>query len=164
MSDEDDSFDDTFEEDERREAEALAHALERGAAKDALPQDALQTAALIRYSADGGALTKEREDAVLADVLAAADRAVRSREPRKIAWWQWALGLTGVALAAVLVMVIVRPEEAGAPTALPAPSPSLLEAQLAQTEGSEDGARFDDEMGRYRGAVYAALEARYGAR
>lgn len=155
-----------FGEEELREAEALAQALERGAASDALPEDALQAAALIRYGADGGALAKDREDAILADVLAAAERVASraSAERPRAPWWRWALGFAGLALAAALVLLFLRPPSEGTPTALPTPSRALLEAQLARVDESASDGRFEEEMGHYRGAVYAALEARYGAR
>lgn len=151
--------------DELREAEALAHALERGSATDDLPDEAFQTAALIRYGAGGGALREDREDAVLEEVLAAADRARDRRgTERSTPWWHWLFGAAGLAAAAALVVLIVTSPGQPAPTALPAPDPRLIEAQLARLEGSEADPRFDEAMRGYRGEVYAALEARYGAR
>lgn len=155
--------DDDIDEHELREAEALARALERGSATEELPDDALEAAALIRYSRDGGALAKEREDLLLQDVLAAADRAAR-REPARAPAWRWLFGVLGFAAATALFFLIVRAPEAPPPTALPAPGPRLLELELARLEDGEAEPRFDSEMRAYRGEVYAALEARYGAR
>jgi len=155
--------DDDIDEHELREAEALARALERGSATDELPDDALEAAALIRYSRDGGALAKGREDVLLQDVLAAADRVGR-REARRAPGWRWLFGALGLAAVTALLFLIVRAPEIPAPTALPAPGPRLLEIELARLEDAEAEPRFDSEMRAYRGEVYAALEARYGAR
>lgn len=151
--------DEEITDEERREAEALAHALERGSAREDLPEDALQTAALLRYGRDGGALPPDRAEAVLSDVLEAADRiAARTPERRRPPRWGWVLGAVGLA-AALMLFVWLRPRGPTTATALPTPDPAVLEARLAG-----DDARFDDAMGDYRGAVYAALEERYGAR
>lgn len=159
MSEENDALEPPFDDAERREAEALALALERGTASEGLPEDALQVAAMIRYGEGGGALSEAREDALLADVLAAADRVAAKRPAPRVAWWRWALGM-GVAVAVIALFVVARP--APDATALPVPSRALLEAQLARADGRDEG--FDEAMGDYRGAVYAALEARYGGR
>jgi hypothetical protein len=96
-------------------------------------------------------------------VLAAADRIGR-REPRRAPVWRWLLGALGFAAVTALLFLIVRAPETAAPTALPAPGPRLLEVGLARLEDEEAEPRFDTEMRTYRGDVYAALEARYGAR
>lgn len=154
---------DTFDPEELREAEALARALERGTAHDALPEDALQTAALLRYGAGSGVLAEARERAILEDVLAAAER-VAARRPVARPWRAWA-AIVGVALAAGLVVLVLRrPGDERLPSGLPPPSAALVEAQLARLEDPSADARFDAEMRDYRGSVYAALEARYGAR
>lgn len=162
MSDED------VTERELREAEALACALERGSASDDLPEEALQAAALIRYSAGGGVLREDRAQAVLEEVLAAAER-VRERNERgarrePAPLWRWLLGAIGLTAAAVLVLVIVAAPGDPAPTALPAPGAELLRAQLARLDDRSADARFERAMASYRGEVYAALEARYGGR
>ena len=172
MSDEDfeNDFDGDVGDDERREAEALARALERGSADDDLPEEALQTAALLRYSADGGALDVERAEAILGDVLEVAAKAKAKRGPpaeARAPWWRlqwrWVLGLSGVATLAILLLFVLRPGPLD-PTALPAPAPGLLSAQLARVSDPESDAAFDREMGAYRVDVYAALTERYGAR
>lgn len=155
--------DDDIDEHELREAEALARALERGSASDGLPDDALAAAALIRYSQDGGALAKAREDALLEDVLAAADR-IRRREPRRAPAWRWLFGALGVAAVTTLLLLVARAPQPPAPTALPTPGPRLLELHVARLEDAAAEPRFDSQMRAYRGEVYAALEARYGAR
>jgi len=153
------SDDDDIDARELREAEALARALERGYAADDLPDDALQTAALIRYSKDGGALSEAREDALLEEVLAAADRA----HPAPASRWRWLFGALGLAAAAALLLILVRAPDSS-PTALPAPNAGLLEAELARLDDPSAEPRFDAEMRAYRGEVYAALERRYGRR
>lgn len=158
--------DPTLDEQELREAEALARALDRGSADDELPDDALSAAALIRYSAGGGVLSAEREDAVLEEVLAAADR-VRGRQaaPRApVPLWRWLFGAAGLAASVALVLLIVTGPGEASPTALPAPDARLIEAQLARLEDPAADERFDEAMRGYRGDVYAALEARYGSR
>lgn len=152
--------------DEQQEAEALARALDRGSAEAGLPEDALQTAALLRYQRDGGALSPDRSEAILGDVLSVADRiadrAAARPEPRRD--WRWLLGAVGLA-AALLLFVWLRPGGEAAPTALPSPDLGLLRAQMARASGGEDADdAFEAEMDNYRGAVYASLEERYGAR
>jgi hypothetical protein len=157
--------DETFDAEELREAEALARALERGTADEHLPDEALQTAALLRYSAGGGVLAKDREDAVLEDVLKAADRVAARPAPARAQGLRYWLGALGLAAAIGLVLLLIRRPGEVLPTALPEPSAELLQAQLARLEDRSADARFDSEMRSYRGAVYAALEARYeGAR
>ncbi len=153
-----------FDEAELREAEALARALERGSADEELPEDALQSAALIRYGAGGGVLREEREDAILEEVLAAADRVRARPKAAAVPWWRWLFGAAGLAAVTALLLVILTSGEAGAPTALPSPDARLIEAQLARIEDRSADARFDEAMQSYRGDVYAALERRYGAR
>lgn len=155
-----------LDEHELREAEALARALERGSADGELPDDALSAAALIRYGAGGGVLRREREDAVLEEVLAAADR-VRERKAAPssgVPFWRWLFGAAGLAAAVALVLLIVTGPGEASPTALPAPDARLIEAQLARLGDPAADERFDEAMRGYRGDVYAALEARYGSR
>jgi hypothetical protein len=159
---------DDHDEDEAREAEALARALDRGTASDDLPERELQTAALIRYSADGGALSEEREDALLADVIAAADKIAQKKgetKPVPAPWWRWIAAFAGVsAVAIVIVIVVAGPLRTVEPTALPAPNASLLSAQMGRLEDTGDDARFETEMTAYRRDVYDALGERYGSR
>lgn len=150
--------DDIPTEEERREAEALARALERGHAAADLPEDALETAHLLRYSHDGGALGPDRRDAILADVLEHA----RPPERRKRSLWLriWlGLGAATAAAAAIVLFRVASPEPPVA-AALPDPPKRLLRAQANATTG-RDLASVDSEMKGYRIAVYDALEARY---
>lgn len=150
--------------DEAREAEALAAALERGHAGDDLPEDALKVAAMLRYSAGGGALSSERHDAILEDVLKSADRvAARHREAAPRSIWRWLFGAAGLTTAvAAALLIVLRPRPVD-PSALPTPSAALVSAQIARLSG-EDDAELDEAMRGYRGDVYAALTERYGAR
>jgi hypothetical protein len=158
-----DPEDDALDEKELREAEALARALSRGSADEHLPDEALQTAALIRYSADGGLLRKEREEAILDALLEAVERAPkRSRERTSVPFWRWLFGLGAVAAVAIALLIVLRPRDLQA-TALPAPDLSLLRAQTERLQ-SEDDEAFETEMQRYRGSVYAALTERYEER
>jgi hypothetical protein len=56
---------------ERAEAEALSHALAREQGARKAPTDALQTAALLRYSAGEGELDAARAQALLDELLPA---------------------------------------------------------------------------------------------
>jgi hypothetical protein len=158
--------DEEMDPEELREAEALAQALDRGTGGPDLPEDALEAAALLRYSRDGGALAPAREDAILDEVLAAGERA-HARKPereRSVPWWRLLFGFAGVAAIAVLVLLVLDIDEAPRGAALlPAPSAGLIEAQLARLEDPRADERFEREMREYRGEVYAAISARYGA-
>ncbi|MCB9598164.1 MAG: hypothetical protein H6719_35955 [Sandaracinaceae bacterium] len=158
MSDED------IDETERREAEALARALDRGSADDGLPEDALQTAALLRYSAGGGELAADREDALLGEVLEAAERAARKREvaaPAATPWWRWVIGFAGLTAAIALVLFLALGRDPVQPTPLPAPSASLVSSGLGRLTPGADEEGFRAEMATYRASVYGALSARY---
>ncbi len=156
--------DDEPTEEELREAEALVRALERGSAQEALPEDALETAALLAYSRDGGALSDERRAAILDDLLANA-KLPQPKSTRGPSWLAWLLPAVGVAAAAgVALLVVVTAERATPPAAagLPAPPPALLTAQAAAAGGTRREAEvLGERMQSYRGEVYAALEARY---
>jgi hypothetical protein len=147
---------------EQREAEALARALD-GAGDPGAPDDALEAAAFLRYTADGGELSDERGAAILDDVLAGLHEP--DAEPESVPWWQaiawprWLWPAIGaVAAAAVLVVVVPRAPER---TALPSPGLALLEAQ-GQAAAGEGGLRLAREMRGYREHVYGALGERYG--
>jgi hypothetical protein len=146
---------------ELREAEALARALERGTADDAMPEDALETAAMLRYAHDEGHLTPEREGAILDELLARfpARGAARAR-PRFLRWLIPVVGLTS---ATAVVILVLRPAPEGGPiSAVPAPSRELLEAQLEAAQGEpESGVALDRAMSAYRSELYAALDERY---
>lgn len=147
---------------ELEEAEALARALGRGHSNDGPPEDALGTAAFLRYTKDGGSLEGTRADAILADALA------RARPPRptpSARTWGWrlfgALGFAGAAAAAALI-VARAPVGEDAASALPAPPRALLEAQIDAAGGrvaSLDALTV--ATSGYRSAVYGALHDRY---
>src|SRR5262245_56231086 len=88
---------------ELREAEALAHAPDARTPDAAAPRDALETAALLRYARDGGALAPERERA-LAERMRGALRRAPQRRRRVVA----ALSVLGgsLALAAALLLFL----------------------------------------------------------
>jgi hypothetical protein len=142
-------------EEELREAEELARALARGTARSA-PDDALGAAALLRHAKDGGALSDEASDRILADALA------RARPPSP-APRRWRLfGVLGLATAGALAAVfLVRAPKPAA--ALPAPPRALLEAELDAASGHAQGLEaLRSQTEAYRGEVYAALRDRYG--
>ena len=154
---------------EEQEAQALVEALERGHAREALPEDALETAAFLRYSRDAGELPKAREDAVLEDLLAN----VRPRAQEKSRGWKWLAWLLPVGgLAATAAALLVFAQLASAPggepavssTSLPAPSAALVSTQLAVANGEAELPALGEQMAAYRGEVLAALDERYGDR
>ena len=158
---------------EQREAQALVEALERGRAREAMPEDALGTAALLRYSRDGGEMPHERSEAVLGELLAGVKpRAASPARGRSLRWLYWLVPAGGLAAAAAALLVVVQMSREPAPVAvapvqvgLPAPDASLLRAQAAAAGGDASAVReLAEEMEGYRGAMYAALDTRYGGR
>ena len=163
MSEEGD-IDDDLEptEEELREAAALAQALDRGSAREGLPDDAFETAALLRFGTDAGELDEGRADAILDEAL----RSARPRRPRaaKAPWWRWLVpaGLVTAAAAAAVVGVLVS-GEAGPPetaASLPAPSSALLRAQAAAAAG-DDPEALDQAMEAHRAEIFDRLGERY---
>jgi len=133
--------------DELREAEALARALDGRSSATPAPQDALETAALLRYARDGGALAPERERALAARVRATW----RSRRARVLT-----SALAGsLALAASLLLLLRTSSPA---LDVPAPPLTLLSAQ-ARAAAREPGAlgALDAETQRHRRALHARL-------
>ena len=132
---------DDVTEEERAAAEALAHALDRGtlpqstAARDAFDEDAFAMASMLSYVGDRGALTDERHDAILAEVLRGRPLApgpTNAAESGRHRWWRWAM--PAAALLTIVVLVVLRPWTESTPTmatALPTPDPTLLQAQAA---------------------------------
>lgn len=171
MSEHDDELrDEELTDEERREAEALVEALERGRAREALPEDALETAALLRYSRDGE-LPEERRRAILDDVWASAKRpAPEERRTRAPGWLKWLVPVGGLGAMTAVALLFVTLQQAGdeapvaqeLPVAFPPPSAELLRAQASVASGEADDGELAEEMREYRGAVYAALDARYG--
>lgn len=159
--------DEEASEEELREAEALSVALERGVADDGLPEDALETAALLRHSVDGGELAADREEALLHEVLSevdriAARRAERAPAPSGAPLWRWLLGFAGVTAVAILALVWLStgPVQPGA-TLLPTPDARLLGAGVGRVEDRGEDSRHRALMRDYRGQVYGALSERY---
>lgn len=164
-------LEETLDPEELAEAEALAYALERGGGSEELPEDALEAAALLRYSVDGGELPRDREDAILGEVLEVAQKAAaRAPEPKRRPWWAWLFGFAGAAGVAALLLFFVLVQQQPAPDlptpsdALPTPSASLLQLSMGRVAAPEDDAAFDAAMREYRGNVYDALAERYRGR
>lgn len=149
--------------DEEREAEALAHALERGHGSDELPEDALETAALLRYGQDGGELGRERSEAILEEVLGSA-RAPESKPSPS--WLKWLVPLGGLAAAGAAVLIALRvvgPGGDATAVAMPEPDVELLRAQAEAAAGSDEAASaLSSRMRDHRGQLVVALGERYG--
>ncbi len=143
---------------EQREAEALAAELDGRTPPSVAPADALETAALLKAGQAGMALSPERSEALLEQVLDSA--------PPRSSW----LGIgrllpMAAALAAVVLLILVFTGKTPGPEtvlALPRPGPELLQAQAAATAG--DIGKLRAEMHSYRRELYAALALRYRGR
>jgi hypothetical protein len=180
MTDEQDPRDERDENDqtetEALEAEALSLALERGRATDALPDDALETAAFLRYSRDAGELPREREDALLAELLQSAKQPAAQEKKRSgLRWLAWLVPMGGLAAAAAAFLIFATfsgRDAAPAPAAdvmragteLPVPGADLVRAQLAVANGEADLDALSGPMHGYRTEMLAALDGRYGGR
>lgn len=140
-------------------AEALARALDRGHAGPATPDDALEAAALLRYSKDDGALDERRAAAIFEDAMSRA-RAPRARSRTRF----WFFGLLGLAAAGAASVVLVNRAETPAGAALlPAPPRRLLEAEI-EAAGTRTASleALSAETAGYRASVYSSLKERYG--
>jgi hypothetical protein len=122
---------------ERREAEALARALE-GRPAEGVPADALATAALLRYARSEGRLDPGRAAAV-----------GRRLQPTARRWW-W-LAAVPVAAAAALVLVARAPQRLP-----PAPKELLVTQAAAAHGGGAELEALDRQMREYRRALFAA--------
>jgi hypothetical protein len=165
------SDDDEPTEEELAEAEALARALDRGTG-DEVPDDALETAALVRYSHDGGVLADDRKSAIWAEVL---DKArvpeTKAQAGWAFSWLKWLVPAFSLAAATAVAVVVMNgdddaPSSAGlrAPEAelLPLPETELLQAQARAASGAPEAAEeLERRMRTYRSDLYAALEERY---
>jgi hypothetical protein len=139
-------------EEERREAELLARALEEPAwpGRDvAAVDDALGAAWLIHASRDLGQPELRR-------------RAALERLWPKRSWRLPGRALAAIAAAAAIAFFFMGRTRAH----LPAPGADLLRAQLAAARPGSDAAfaRFEQEHAKYRGQVFAALRRAYGRR
>jgi hypothetical protein len=134
--------DDESTPEERREAEALARALE-GRPAEGVPADALATAALLRYARSEGRLDPARAAAV-----------GRRLQPGLRRWW-W-LAVVPVAAAAAGIVIASR-----APLRLPPPPKQVLSTQAAAAHGGvAELDALDRQMRAYRRALFAAGGAR----
>lgn len=147
--------DDQPTDDELREAAALAEALEAKEPGSGAPADALEAAQLLRFTSDGGALSKEQLERGRAEVEARVGR-------RKHARWM------GMAAAAAIVLVVggVATLHRQAPRSAP-PAPvdaaelAVLRAQ-AQAIASRDPGKLELAMQRYRRSWLTQLGQGYG--
>jgi len=170
-NDEDLAGDEPISEQELQEAEALARALERGAADRTPPEDALEAAALLRI-AHRPELSAERKQAVWQNVLAetAATRAKASETKAASSFgWRWLWALVPAAGVGILVLSVqvgswrdaasmdqaISSREA---FAVPPPPQRLLEAQAQFLGDPSKRGAFDEQMAAYREVVLAALE------
>jgi hypothetical protein len=138
---------------ERREAELLARALDQPArpARDVdAVEDALGAAWMVRASRT-------------LELAEPGGRAVLERVWRKWRFRRRAAGIVAIAAAAAVALFMVRSRST---THLPAPGVDLLRAQLAAARPGSDAAfaRFEEEHAKYRGQLYAALRRAYGRR
>lgn len=149
---------------ERREAEELRKALDgEPVDQSALPEDALETAALLEYTATGGELDPKAEERILDEILKAKPET--SHQP-KIPW-PWISGLAAAgAVAAALLLVVVPMANSPEPTAqtpthatvtIPPPGSILLTAQAEAIDGVSTEA-FDAEMAVYRKRLFSTLK------
>src|SRR4051812_38507147 len=136
---------------ERAQAEALAHALERGAARDAGPVDAVAPAALLRAAA------RPTIDPARLETAAARGRAALGARRRSRLRWLLPALLAPSAAAAVALFLVASPARRAPSPPLPLPSPALLQAQARAARGRPDLSALDAQMHDYRAAYYAAL-------
>jgi hypothetical protein len=141
---------------ELAEAEELARALERG--HGAAPAKDLETAALLRYAKDRGALDPEKSQIILDDALARA-------RPRahKGSWRVVLFGALGLSAAAAAALLVFSTRSAPDASALPTPPRALLDAQIRATAAESASLEpLGAELQPYRVAVYSALREHYG--
>src|SRR5688500_8402944 len=92
--------DDADSDAEEAQAAALRRALEGGTGGPHLPEVALQTAALLRFSGSGGRLRDERRLSIRQELLASLPAPTPMRSPFK-RWLVLALPILGGALALI---------------------------------------------------------------
>jgi hypothetical protein len=141
---------------EKREAEALARALEGDGSPEGIPDDALQAAGLLRASREDAGLDPARQQEILEKILP-------EKKPRRIPWLRWLVPVAGVAGVLFLVMMVPiyskAPQQAAAP--FPAPPRSLLMVQARAATRHEDIKALEKKMRAYRGRMYASLSGKY---
>lgn len=141
-------------EQEKREAEALARALEGDGSPDGIPTDALQAAGLLRASREDAGLDPARQQKILDKIL--------PEKKRSIPWLRWLVPVAGV--AGVLFLVMMMPIYSKAPQlsamVFPAPTRDLLMVQARAARG-KDLKELEKEMRKYRGEMYASLAGKY---
>jgi len=152
---------------ERREAEALARALEGDGTAEDIPQDTLQAAALLRRTAGEGDLPADRRRAILEQI--APEPADRPARRGRLRW------LVPAGTAVVLALVVAvwgfgqltsrKVAPAPEPVRLPSPALELLASQARAASGSSrDLAFLGESMRSYRRTLYDALAERYPER
>lgn len=134
------------------EAESLARALDARAAQN-LPDDALETALLLRVLGDGQ-LPRDRAAALESEILGS----VRTRPFRRKVLFSSLSAALGVA---TLVLVVWLDQRSTLLARLPEPSVDLIAAQAAHLSGTP-GSEYPRQMAAYRQAVWAALRADTG--
>jgi len=141
---------------ELAEAEELARALERG--HGPAPAKELETAALLRYAKDRGALDPARSQLTLDDALS------RARPRKRTSSWRVILiGAFGLSAAAAATLLALQSGPAPEASALPAPPRALLDAQIrATTSEAASLEPLGAELKPYRVAVYSTLREHYG--
>lgn len=141
---------------ELREAEALARALEGDGSPQGIPEDALQTAGLLRASREDAGLDPGRQKEILEKILP------EKKEPRGIPWLRWLVPVAGVAGILLLVMMvpIYSKTPRHAAVRFPAPPRSLLMIQARAAQG-KDLKELQNKMQKYRGRMYASLTGKY---
>ena len=159
MSDEHLPLDDTLDDvdpEEERAAAALSRALDGGSADADLPLAALEMAALLRYSADGGKLSLERRAQIRDELLSSLPKTSASPRARL---WKW-LGLgVPVACGATLVGALWLATTRESPEDSSGASGSVAAVLTA----SEAEAPLADELARaaqaYRERLISKLES-----
>jgi len=141
---------------EKREAEALARALEGDGSPEGIPTDALEAASLLRASREDAGLDPARQQEIL-------DKILPEKKPRRIPWLRWLVPVAGVAGVLFLVMTVPMlskspPQQAA--VVFPAPPRDLLMAQV-QALRDRNLKGLDKKMQKYRGQMYASLAGKY---
>ena len=140
---------------EKREAEALARALEGDGSAENVPSDALEVAGLLRVSGEDTGLSDVRRDAVLKKLLARA-----APGKRQVPWLRWLVPAGGLAAAVAIFALTLTARIHPAP--LPRPGKELIEAQASVASGNGQAvAVLRDRMRQYRREIYKTLAEHY---